>query len=571
VDLQEFGNRVYVDLLASIDAEMGTEETGIGSQLEEERAAIDAFVEGRVERYVLGSRRPILEALLTHACGEGEGGHLLVVGEPGSGKSALLGKLLREWDTATGTSPNAEELLVIPHFIGVNSTDLREMLWRLCSELVAGAGLPDPVPTNVKDLQKAFPEILEKAAAAKHILVVLDALNQLDSAHGARSMAWLPDRPPERVRFVLSTIPGPVLEALRRRQPPPREIPLPALPDADSNEIVDRFLKRYRKTLDSDQRNALLGKEDTGNPLYLLTALEELRTLGIYEEITGRIEEMPGNVKALFSWILGRLEMDPGFRDPEGRSVGEALVERFCSYLCLGRRGMAQSELTDLLSRKEGNEGQDLGSKGNVAALQALLRPYLMMQGGLLDFFHGQLREAAEERYLGEDRKREAYHEDIARLFTSKLDPEGDGSFLGDSVRGLSELPYHLTEARNWDALQSVLTDFHFLERKVSEVGVMETFGPNGEVIRTYTGVFLLQDDYDHALSMMPGGDGADTLATAVILTPVDFGEGYVIRCPYCQTLVPFQEAWLGKEMRCPTSGCGGPWKVNPFKAMRPV
>jgi hypothetical protein len=55
-----------------------------------------------------------------------------------------------------------------------------------------------------------------------------------------------------------------------------------------------------------------------------------------------------------------------------------------------------------------------------------------------------------------------------------------------------------------------------------------------------------------------------------IILTPRDFGDGYVVRCPFCNTLVPFQDEWLDQEMACPEGGCGGPWKVNPFKVVRP-
>lgn len=59
---------------------------------------------------------------------------------------------------------------------------------------------------------------------------------------------------------------------------------------------------------------------------------------------------------------------------------------------------------------------------------------------------------------------------------------------------------------------------------------------------KTCTFVYLLQDDYDYALERMPGGKGAGGAQRPIILTPVDFGGGYGIRCPFCNTLVPFQE-----------------------------
>jgi hypothetical protein len=563
VDLQEFGDRVYDDLMASIDAEFGTELPEELDRLAEESAALEAFVEDRVEAYVIGSRQPVLHALREHAEGRGENSCACVVGDPGSGKSALLGKFYRDQLKET-------EAIVLPHFVGINATDLREMLWRLCSELKERAALSIEVSTDIDGLRKTFPEALESAGGGKRVVVILDAVNQLDTTHGAHSMTWLPDQLPANVRVVLSSLPGPALDALRRRGSPPVEVRLEPLKEADATEIIDQFLDRYRKALDSAQRKALLGKEDHGNPLYLLTALEELRTLGIYEEITDRIDQAPGKVRPLFDWILERLEGDPGFRDADGRLVGKELVERYCSYLSLGRSGMAQSELAALVAPGDVAAGGDPDALGNVAALRSLLRPYLMQPGQLLDFFHGQTREAVQARYLTENDKRRDMHADIARYFQTQLDPEGDGSCSGDSIRGLSELPYHLTEAGEFDTVTETLTNFRFLERKVSEVGVVEATDAAGNPTATYTGVYRLQDDYDHALSRMPGGGNGDLKRRPIILTPVDFGDGYVIRCPFCNTLVPFEEEWLDKEMACPVSGCGGPWKVNPFKAVRP-
>jgi hypothetical protein len=562
VDLREFGDRVYRDLLASIDAEFGAEPPERPDRLAEENAALESFVEDRVEGYVLGSRRPVLEALREHASGQDRNPLLCVVGAPGSGKSALLARFYR--DHADGS-----DALVLSHFIGVNATDLRQMLWRLCGELGARAGLSLEIPTDVDELRKAFPAALEDAAGTRRVVLMLDAVNQLDPAHAAHSMTWLPDPLPANVRVVLSALPGPALDALRRRRSPPVEVELGLLQAEDVTEIVDRFLDRYRKSLDAAQRQRLLEKDDAGNPLYLLTALEELRTLGVYEEVTRRIEALPGQVGPLFDWILARLEADPGFQDAEGRPVGGDLVARYASYLSLGRSGMAQSELADLVSPGDG-AGLPANPQGNVAALRALLRPYLMQRGNLLDFFHGQVREAVQERYLADGEARREAHADIARYFRYRVDPAGDGSFGGDSVRGLSELPWHLTEAGLWDELTDTLTNFRFLERKVAEVGVVETTDSQGRSATAYTGVYQLQDDYDHALSKLPGGTGGERARRPIILTPVDFGDGYVIRCPFCHALVPFDEAWLGREMACPEKGCGGPWKVNPFKATRP-
>lgn len=199
------------------------------------------------------------------------------------------------------------------------------------------------------------------------------------------------------------------------------------------------------------------------------------------------------------------------------------------------------------------------------------LQPYLAERLGegasLLDFYHRELADAAAEAYLPEDRTTKL-HARLADYFRSRVDPSHDSDWTGEDVRGLSELPFHLTGAARWQELHDTLTDFRFLERKAAEIGVVERGGGGDrEPERLYTGVFQLQEDFDRALAAMPGGDrgGGGEARRPIILTAVDFGEGYVIRCPFCNTLVPFDEDWLDKEMSCPEKGCAGPWKVNPF------
>ena len=133
-------------------------------------------------------------------------------------------------------------------------------------------------------------------------------------------------------------------------------------------------------------------------------------------------------------------------------------------------------------------------------------------------------------------------------------------------------MPYHLTEAARWQDVHDTLTDFRFLEHKAAEVGV-ELPGGDGEGETVYSGVFHLQQDFDHALRRMPGGGGAAGGRRPLIVTAVDFGDGHVVRCPWCNTVHRVTKErktkWLGHEITCPNEECGGPLKVNPFMVGR--
>ena len=413
IGLKEFGDRVYEDLKQSIDQEFGSTTGEKPDEFTEENAAMEAFIEERVQRFVLGSRESVLKELLAHANSTGGNGYACLTGAAGSGKSALLAKFCQ-----LSTLNLQPSTILITHFVGASpaSTDVRRTLRRLCHELVTGAGLTAQIPEDPEKLRVAFAEILQQASAQKRVVILLDAINQFDPTTQLAGWSWLPEELPATARIILSTLSGPALDSLRQLRQPPRLVELQRLGEQDPEAIIREFLHRYRKTLTNDQRAALLAKADAGNPLYLQVALEELRTLGSYEEITERIAQLPPDTRSLFIWILKRLEDDDGFRDASGRKIGRELVSQFVSLLGASRHGLSQRELTELIDPGD--------PRGNVATLTQLLRPYLMQRGESLDFYHRQFREAVEGAYLASETQRQAAHEQLADYFRQKGDSE---------------------------------------------------------------------------------------------------------------------------------------------------
>lgn len=341
----------------------------------------------------------------------------------------------------------------------------------------------------------AFQAYLRKACTRLRIVILLDAVNQFDSMLHLARLQWLPQDVPDSARFILSSLDASALEESHRLAPKPREIELKPLTTADGEAIIKQFCKRYRKNFEPDQRAGLLAKADAGTPLYLLAALEELRTLGNYEEIDRRIAELPATTQELFRWILRRLENDDGFRNSRGQPVGHELVPRFAVLLATSRYGLSHRELTDLLERGD--------QEGNVAALIHLLRPYLMRRGELLDFYHSQFREAATESCLNTDERRHTAHIQLADYFQSQHwwhdSPEEIEAHAKQlplaprpaNLRKIDELPYHLLRAvseaagswgpaqrRQHDAerVEDLFLDWHFLEAK-SEAGQVFDLG----------------------------------------------------------------------------------------------
>jgi hypothetical protein len=123
-----------------------------------------------------------------------------------------------------------------------------------------------------------------------------------------------------------------------------------------------------------------------------------------------------------------------------------------------------------------------------------------------------------------------------------------------------------------WDELFDGLTSFDFLERKAADLGVVKTRDADGKEITTYTGIYLIRDDFELALQVMAGDEEAEGNADRrrrVIVTGVDLGDGMQIRCPHCNTSTPFRDEWKGRAIECPNTECEGPLHVNPFVVER--
>jgi hypothetical protein len=465
LDLETFGSRVAADILATIDDEFGVAAGGPADEFADENAAIEAYVEAHTARYVVGSRQSIVRQIFDHAAATGGSELLIVAGAPGSGKSALMAQISR--------SPELKDpstTLLITHFVGagVRSTDVRLTIRRLCHELKAGfPQIAADIPDDINGLQTALVDFLRQACVQKRVVMLLDGVDQFDTTRSG-GLFWLPRERLANARIILSCPPGAVLDELRRRQPVPPEVHLQHLSSEDGTQIIEHFRLRYHKSFEADQRAALLAKTDAGTPLYLLAALEELRTLGTYEEISARITELPPTAGELFAWILRRLAHDEEFRDQSGRRIGRELVPRFAALLASSRHGLSQRELVDLLDSGD--------PRGNVAALLRLVRPYLMQRGELLDFYHGQFREASLGLWLATDQQRRHAHAALSGYFQQRADPGTDGSWRDGDERAMAQLPYHLAPFEQ-ERLARILTDVRYLSGRCDRDGAHALLG----------------------------------------------------------------------------------------------
>ncbi len=281
-------------------------------------------------------------------------------------------------------------------------------------------------------------------------MIIIDAVNQLEQLDHAHSMQWLPQVLPKNVRVVISTLAGEAHDAMLRRRVKPQEETVTGLTAPEIRELAATYLGEIRHQFPNPAvERDFDRKVEQGNPLYILVALEELRVFGEFEELGSRINRLPDNVPALFDQVLERIESD----------FTPALVRDCMAYIACGRHGMTAEELQTLLKahapRLDANAEAPKLPDMLWSRLYRSLSTYLFERSGVIDFFHGQLKEAVGKRYLHEESSREAAatHLALADFFEGRPRDE----------RQLEELPWQLQQGGAWSRLATLLGDLNFL------------------------------------------------------------------------------------------------------------
>ncbi|HGE73204.1 TPA: DUF4062 domain-containing protein, partial [Candidatus Poribacteria bacterium] len=392
----------------------------------------EAFAQSRTRVYI--GRQEYFDKLDAHVKSDSQ--PLVVIGESGSGKSALLAN----W--ALKYRENHPNDLVIMHFIGSSpySTNWRAMLRRIMGELSRKLEIEMEIPDKPDELRLAFANFLNMASVKGRLVLIIDALNQLEDRDGAPDLVWLPPVIPKNVRMILSSLPGRPLNELNKRGWETLEIK--PLDDDERKELITKYLKQYTKSLNKDRIRQIASAEQTANPLFLRALLDELRVFGSHERLDERISYYLSakDIPDLYERILSRYEEDYE-RDRKG------LVKDAMSLIWASRRGLSEVELMDLL----GKDGEPL-QRAYWSPLYLASDQSLVSRSGLIGFFHDYLRSAVERKYLKTEDDKRKEHSLLADYFAKqKL-----------NARRIDEQPWQLAQAKEWKRLYDLLSDLPF-------------------------------------------------------------------------------------------------------------
>ena len=367
---------------------------------------------------------------------------VLIRGQSGGGKSSLLANWIASW------SKRHKKAAVIVHHLGAGSdaadpirlaVRLMQEISRITGDVFKPEGDPD------KQLEK-LPEWLAMASAwaqrcKTELLIVLDGLDKMSER---QHLCWFPAFLPPRVKLITSCLDGNILEAAQGRLNW-KELKVKPFTRIEQKRFIGEYLGRYRKSLTAKQCKVLQSHPLSGNPLFLLTVLEELRVFGVHEQLEHRLNELlslpPSKLQGeaptvddVFEHVLSRLEKD----------IGKKSVQLAMESIWASRSGLLQDELLAIAKL----------TPAKWATIQNALDDSLYESSGKINFGQDYLRKAVQDRYELIGKKKMNLHRRMAEWFDKRT----------VDTRIAEELPWQWRESGKVTRLKRCLTNWQVFE-----------------------------------------------------------------------------------------------------------
>lgn len=269
---------------------------------------------------------------------------IAVLGESGSGKSALLAKVAMDLEI-----PDlADRPLTRRAYVSAGLTAVSERL-PVCILLLLAQLEPNaareiaarhsPETLSLDDVIGAWRTALNAASYLDPVLIVFDALDQIVSGVAETTpMNWLPTTLGDRVRVVISAIDDSFEGVMFRRRPDTHVLELGALPPADAETLVRSRIAARHRTLPAAALTPLLARPRSAR--WLVVATDLLLTLMAHDYLALRDAPAGSDGAVALRRLLADVAADlpPGLDDLHLTAM-ERLIEllgpRFAVPLCI--------------------------------------------------------------------------------------------------------------------------------------------------------------------------------------------------------------------------------------------
>lgn len=378
-----------------------------------------------------------------------------LVAKAGLGKSTLLANWVARWRSREDRP--ADET-AHARFVGVGerSNNVDSLLRSILEELRRTGKLNSEIPDNANVLRSKLAELLGECGKKGRTIVVIDALNQLQS--GLTDLDWLARTLPENVKLVVSFKLGDAAgDALAAQLRADERVTLsevrPFAGLEERRQLVRQFLRQFLKELDEQHLEALIQADGADNPLFLKVVLTELRVFGAFGQLGEVIRREFGSTpQSAFEAVLRRLESDPSYAAVPSQQA----VPLLFGLLAHSRSGLPEDLLVRMFLDEPGlGEDRSDNMRATIRLLLRQVRPFFARRESRADFFYEAFQLAARARYAKEEADVRQWHARLAGACErwAKFEDAAKRYALGNLV-------HHEVEAGNASAAAEAMTDF---------------------------------------------------------------------------------------------------------------
>lgn len=359
--------------------------------------------------------------------------HLVITGESGMGKSALLANWVKE-------NEYNDDFNLVCHFVGNSFSDnnYENVLRHLCDEIYDLYSI-DRKPTCDESIEDEAQNLINKLAVQnKQLVIVIDGINQIAAKSNEKLLLWLPDAN-GNVKYIFSSLYGDETMCVFEQRCYQIESITP-LSSMERERFVVDYLGCVGKHLNENQLRLIVNDPENRNTLVLKSLLDELICFGSYERLDSRIDYYlsASSTSVFFDRVIMRMEDD--------YSANLDLVKHALTLIAVSERGLSEDELVAILGCRQFDWNLFFCAFYN----------HFIVKEGLITFSHQFIASAVENRYHTDDASQMApFRQEIASYFVllqNKSEP-----IVNRRISELAHQYYHLS---NWKGLYKILLNF---------------------------------------------------------------------------------------------------------------
>ena len=388
------------------------------SELEKQRIGQRSFMNQLCQNYI---RDDMNFQVLDEWAQDWERHQMVVTGASGLGKSALIANWVKEM-----LQDKHRDYNIIYHFTGNggSESDYETILTALINEIRDVYGFVQEQEEVYEDKADELDSLVQKVdeAGGKPLVIVIDAINQVEDTDDAKELEWLPYLG-EKVKILFTTLEADrTMAVLREREC--EVFTLQPLDNERRTNLVVSYLSQFSKKLTNQQVYRIVSDTQCENTLVLRTVMEELINFGIFEQLDEKIEFYlhAESIESFYQSFLQSFESE----------FGEEFVKHVLSLISVSRNGLTEDEILDILNARA-ETGHPLVSQLQWSQFYCAFSAHVNIKGGRINFSHFYISSAVKDRYMGEGNKT-LCRKEIMDYFEADYSPRAIHEFVYQAI-----------------------------------------------------------------------------------------------------------------------------------------